>query len=171
VFLAVVFVGIVVLGVVSLASSSTPVSPGSGCVQNDYGTQCVALVVRGQQVTGLAAQLTWLTDVFDQHAWTFETTTYACDPRGKTKHECAPTHTVYGSLQPRTPHGTSDLVCTTAGDAPPPGSCRGTFNVPMPTTFAGARWLCEELAVRVQGAWVSNGAGIPEGTRGCRRVS
>jgi len=165
-----ILAGIVVLGFVSLATAS-PVGPGTGCAQNLYGTQCVVLSVHAKQVTGLGAQLTWVPDELNGRTWTFVTTAYACDPRGHTRLECAPRRTVYGSVQPPTPHRTADQDCTIAGDAVPYGDCHGAFNVALPVTFAGARWLCEEWAVRVGAKWGTNGSGIPQGTRACRSIS
>jgi len=31
-------------------------------------------------------------------------------------------------------------------------------------------WICVEVAVRVNGKWVDNGAGLPQGNRACRQV-
>jgi hypothetical protein len=169
VVLAGLLVLVVVLGVVTLASR--PAAPAS-CVRNgDYGTQCESLAGNRLKVTGLEARLTWAPDVFDQHEWTFATTIYRCDPRGRTKAECAPAQTAYGSLHARTPHGTAEVVCSRAGE--PIGgksTCTATLGVALPQTFPDARWVCTEFAVRVNGKWLDNGAALSNGLRACLHV-
>lgn len=169
VVLAVLLMLVVVLGVLAVASRRTA---GDTCARSgDYGTQCETLAHKGLTVTGLEARLTTAPDLFDQHEWTFATTTYRCDPRGHTKTECAPTQTTYGSLHARTPHGTTEVVCSRAGE--PIGdksTCTATLGVTLPQTFSDARWVCTEFAVRVNGKWVDNGAGLPNGLRACSQV-
>jgi hypothetical protein len=168
VVLAVILTGVVVLGIVTMASGA----PAAGtCVTSDtYGTQCETLTGAGLTVTGIEAHLSWAPDVFDQHRWTFETTIYRCDPRGRTKQECAPATTAYGSLHGLRPHGTADQVCTRVGAQIGGSACTGTLNVTLPRTFPEARWVCTEYAVPVHGKWVDNGAGLAHGLRACSHV-
>jgi hypothetical protein len=168
VVLAGLLVLVIVLGVVSL--TSRPAAPDSCTPTNEYGTQCQTLAADGLTLTGLEAQITTFPDVFDQHEWTFASTVYRCDPRGRTKAECAPEKTTYGSVHPRTPNGTTDVVCSSAGVARVRSACRGTLGVALPQTFPGARWVCTEFAIRVNGKWVDNGAGLPNGKRACTKV-
>ena len=168
VVLAVILAGVIVLAVVTITSGA---SAAGTCVRSDtYGTQCQTVTGAGLTVRGIEARLTWAPDVFDQHRWTFETTTYRCDPRGRTKQECAPVTTAYGSLHGLTPHSTADQVCTRAGEQIGASACTGTLNVAFPHTFSGARWVCTEFAVPVDGKWVDNGAGLAHGLRACSHV-
>src|SRR5664279_5940646 len=118
----------------------------------------------------LEAQFTTFPDFFTQHGWTFETTTYRCDPRGRTKSECAPEQPTYGTLHHQEPHDTAGTKCTVDG-APVGGTtCTGSLLFALPHTFPAARWLCVEVAVRVNGQLLDDGAGIPTGNRACRHV-
>ena len=163
--LAVLLTGVVVLGAVTM-TSATPAA--SSCVPGEgYGTQCETLTGHGLTVSGIEARLTADADFFD-HPWTFETTIYRCDPRGRTKQECPPTESVRGSIHRPTPNGAPEM-CTRVGDQVG-GGCTGTLNVALPRTFSDARWVCTEFAVRVNGEWVENGAGLAAGDRACRHV-
>jgi hypothetical protein len=168
VVLAGLLVLVIVLGVVSL--TSRPAAPDSCTPTGDYGTQCETVTADGLTLTGLEAQLTWFPDVFDQHEWAFATTVYRCDPRGHTKAECRPEKTIYGTAHPRTPHGTTEVVCSRAGAQTGGRACRGSLGVALPQTFPSARWVCTEFAVRVNGKWVDNGAGLSNGLRACSKV-
>lgn len=167
VFLAFAVIALFLVGVVAIASAT---DSQDACMQSpDYGHQCVVVSGHGLTVTGLEAKFTDAPDFLDQVAWTFETTTYRCDPRGRTKSECPPEQTVYGPVHRKNPHGTAGTVCAGEG-VRTLGGCSGNLNFAVPRTFAGSRWLCVEIAVRVNGKWVDNGAGIPQGDRACRLV-
>ena len=109
-------------------TSATPAA--ASCVPGEgYGTQCETLTGHGLTVSGIEARLTADADFFD-HPWTFETTIYRCDPRGRTKQECPPTESVRGSIHRPTPNGVPEM-CTRVGDQVG-GGCTGTLNVAFP---------------------------------------
>src|SRR6476620_4492444 len=102
--LAIALVAIVVIGVVTL--SSAPTSAASCAQSSDYGKQCVTVSGNGLNVTGIEAQFTAVPDFLGQLAWTFETTTYQCDPRNQPKSECPPEHSTYGTVHRANPGNT-----------------------------------------------------------------
>ncbi|MGO9874368.1 MAG: hypothetical protein ACLPVY_11265 [Acidimicrobiia bacterium] len=63
-----------------------------------------------------------------------------------------------------------DTLCSYAAGHVGGGDCSGSLLFSVPRTFSRARWLCVEIAVRVNGKWVDNGAGFPQGLRACRQV-
>ena len=149
---------------------SAPAAP-EACVRSpDYGTQCETVSGNGLTVTDVAAHFTTFPDFFTQNSWTFETTTYQCDPRGRPKRECPPEQRAYGTLHRKNAHSTAGTVCTSAATRAGGNTCSGSLRFPVPRTFSGARWICVEVAVRVNGKWVDNGAGIPQGDRACKHV-
>jgi hypothetical protein len=167
--LALALVGVVALG--AILAFSDPAKPlQQSCIRSTtYGTQCVTLSGKGLTVLTIGAQFSTTPDFYTHLRWTFETTTYRCDPRGKPKSRCAPEATIYGTLHRPNPANTAETACSTAGATPVRG-CTGNLRFAVPHPFADARWLCEEVAVQVQGKWVDNGAGLPAGDRACRRV-
>jgi hypothetical protein len=167
VVLAVILTGVVVLGLVSMAGAP---AAGACAPSGDYGTQCETLTGTGLTVRGIEARLTWAPDVFGQHRWTFETTTYRCDPRGRTKQECAPDTTEHGSVHGPAPRSAADTVCTRGGANARASTCTGTLGIALPHTFRAPVWVCTEFAVLVGRTWVDNGAGLPNGNRACRHV-
>lgn len=134
----------------------------------DYGKQCETIAGNALTVTGIEARFIgngFLTD----KTWTFETTTYRCDPRGRSKAACPPEQHVYGSLHRGDPRPGLP-ACTSEGTGISKKGCSGSLNFPLPRTFAGTRWVCSEVAVRVGHKWVDNGAGLASGARACNRV-
>ena len=166
--LAVATVGIVSLGVVMVVT--TPASPQTCARSPDYGTQCVTLSGNGLTVTDIGAQFTTFADFFTQLGWTFETTTYRCDPRGRSKRECPPEQRTYGTPHPKNAPNTAGTVCSHAAARASGTNCSGSLLFSVPHTFSGPRWICVEIAVRVKGRWVDNGAGLRGGDRACRQV-
>jgi hypothetical protein len=166
--LAIGLVAAVVIGVVSVSSAPTS---ATSCVQSpDYGKQCETISGNGLTVTNIEAQFTAFPDFLGQLAWTFETTTYQCDPRGRPKSECPPEERMYGTLHRPNPHTTAETVCSAEGAGIGGNRCSGSLRFPLPQAFTSMRWICVEVAVRVNGKWVDNGAGIPQGNRACRQV-
>jgi len=165
--LAVAIVGVVSLTVVMVAVA--PASPQPCARSSVYGTQCEMLFGRGLTVTDVNARFTTLPDFFNQLVWTFETTTYRCDPRRRSKSGCPPEQRTYGTLHRGNARGTADTACSDAA-ARVGDNCSGSLRFAVPRTFSGARWLCVEIAVRVNGKWVDNAAGLPHGLRACKQV-
>ena len=168
--LALALVGVVALG--AIIAFSDPASPQKqSCVRSTiYGTQCVTVSGTGLTVLTIGAQFSTTPDFYTHLRWTFETTTYRCDPRRRPKSRCAPDATVYGSLHRPNPANTAATVCSTSALSSAGNGCSGSLRFPIPHAFAQASWLCVEVAVQVQGKWVDNGAGLPAGDRACRRV-
>jgi hypothetical protein len=166
--LVVVVVAIAVVAVLVL--SAVPTSAKSCARSPDYGTQCETISGNGLTVVSVEAQFTTVADFLAQHTWTFETTTYQCDPRGRTKAECPPEQRAYGTPHLPNPHNTAETVCTSERAPVVGDNCSGSLRFSLPHTFSGTRWICVEVAVRVNGKWVDNGAGLPHGDRGCRQV-
>lgn len=166
--LAVATAGILSLSVVIVVT--TPTSPQSCARSPDYGTQCETVSGKGLTVTDIRAQFTTFADFFTQLGWTFETTTYRCDPRGRSKRECPPEERTYGTLHRKNARNTADTVCSDAAARASGNNCSGSLLFSVPHTFSGPRWLCVEIAVRVNGRWVDNGAGLRAGDRACRQV-
>jgi hypothetical protein len=129
--------------------------------------QCETISGNVLTVTNIEAQFTTVPDFLAQHAWTFETTTYQCDPRDRPKSECPPEHSTYGTLHRPNPHTTAETVCTAEGAGIGDNRCSGSLRFPLPLAFTSMRWICVEIAVRVNGKWVDNGAGPPDGNRAC----
>lgn len=167
-FLSIVLVGLIALGVVMV--TNVPVSSESCVLSSTYGKQCVTISGSGLTVTTIQGQFTTFPDFFTQHAWTFATTTYQCDPRGRTKSACPPDQRTYGTIHAKDPRNTSGTACTLEGAHIGGTSCTGSLQFPLPHTFQAAHWLCVEVAVRVDGKLVDDGAGIPAGNRACRHV-
>jgi len=166
--LAVAAIGIVSLGVVIVVGA--PASTRTCARSPDYGTQCETLSGRGLTVTGIKAQFTTAPDFFTQLVSTFEATTYRCDPRGRSKTECPPEQRTYGTLHRKNVRNTADTICSDAAAHAGGNRCSGSLLFSVPRTFSGARWLCVEIAVRLNGRWVDNAAGLPQGDRACRHV-
>lgn len=168
VILAALLAGTLGLAVVVLVSA--PTSSQACVTSTDYGKQCETIARDGLRLTGIEADFTFVPDFLDQHVWTFETTIYKCDPRGNSKHDCAPAKRAYGSRHPRSPNNTAANACTREGTVVAGNGCSGTLNFKLPRTFKGSHWVCVEIAVRVKGAWVDNGSGDSNGHRACQHV-
>jgi hypothetical protein len=166
--LVVVLVAIAVVAVLVL--SAAPTSAKSCARSPDYGTQCETISGNGLTVVSIQAQFTTVANFLDQHTWTFETTTYQCDPRGRPKAECPPEQRAYGTPHPPNARNTAETVCTSEGPNVVGANCSGSLRFSVPRTFSGMRWICVEVAVQVNGKWVDNGAGLPHGDRACRQV-
>lgn len=154
--LGVVLVGGVIVAVVVLATATGSTST---CSQSPtYGKQCLDLSGTGLSVAGIEAHFAQAPDFFTQTTWTFETTTYRCDPRGRSKTECPTAARTYGSLHHGGNPNLVGTVCSRAG-APIAGpvSCSGSLNFVVPHPFSQPTWLCVEIAFRVNGRWVDNG--------------
>ena len=136
---------------------------------SDYGTQCETIAGNGLTVTGIEARFIG-NDFFTDKSWTFENTSYRCDPRGRSKAACPPEQHVYGSLHRGNPREPRIAPCTSEGTGIDKKGCSGSLNFPLPRTFAGTRWVCSEVAVWVEHKWVDNGAGLVSGARACNRV-
>ena len=153
--LALGLVVVVVLGVVALSTVS---AAAKSCTRSSgYGTQCETIHGDGLTIADVRATFTTAPDFFTQHTWTFETTTYRCDPRRHPKSECAPEDRTYGPVHRPDPGNTD-------------GTVEGSALATAPRHLPGPRWVCVEVAVRVNGEWVDNGAGLPSGDRACRSV-
>ena len=166
--LAVVLVVITVVAVLVL--SAAPTSAKSCSRSPDYGTQCVTISGNGLTVVSVEAQFTTVPDFLAQHTWTFETTTYRCDPRGRTKAECPPEQRAYGTPHQSNSRNPAETVCTSEGPHVVGDNCSGSLRFSVPRTFSSTRWICVEVAVQVNGKWLENGAGLPNGDRACRNV-
>jgi hypothetical protein len=166
--LVAVLVAIAVVAVLVL--SAAPTSAKSCARSPDYGTQCETISGEGLTVVSVEAQFTTVFDLLAQHTWTFETTTYRCDPRGRTKAECPPEQRAYGTPHTSNPRNPAETVCTSEGPPVAGDNCSGSLHFSVPRTFSDTRWICVEVAVQVNGKWVDNGAGLAHGNRACRNV-
>jgi hypothetical protein len=110
----------------------------STCSQSPtYGKQCLDLSRTRLSVAGIEAHFAQAPDFFTQTTWTFETTTYRCDPRGRSKTNRPTSSRTYGSLHHGGNPNLVGTVCTRAG-APiaRPVSCSRSLNFVVPHTFA-----------------------------------
>jgi hypothetical protein len=169
---------VVLLIIAGLGANAIVHPPTHDCVHSSvYGTQCQHISGNGLTVAAVETQFSFIPDFFHGLTWTFETTTYSCDPRGRTKTECAPEQTQYGTARHGNPTNADFACIREPGPLDVPSGqtrstpCFGNLNFTLPATFTQAGWLCTEIAVRVHGTtWVDNGPAESAGHRSCSRV-
>lgn len=157
------------------------------CAQNsDYGSVCQKIFGSGLRVTDIGAVYTEANNYLSGKKWRFETTRYACDPRGRSKSTCPPDQTHYGPTRSGSP-AANGQTCVSAGISSTftiviqqcqsfgvqlVYASNGDLGYGVPFTIGAARWYCDEIQVynATTLKWVDNGAGTPHGIRACNQV-
>ena len=173
------------MAVIGVAGPQTAhATSGTDCLADvTYGTTCSQIQGTGLQVDDVIGYYVPPTRAFlSNHTWSFELTTYNCNPAGLTKSQCPPKGTHYSTAHTGNPplQGSSCLMfgstgfsyqncvnyglgeaVATHGDWP-------TYSVPH--TYSQNTWMCIEIAVKVNGTWVDNGPAHSKGFRSCHEV-
>ncbi len=149
---------------------------GLACVTSKYsGKMCNKVLGNGLLVDDVVALFTLPTaDYLTRTTWDFELTTYACDPRGKTKKQCAPDATHRGPARSGNPPESScPAAVKRPCSVPVVGAAYafvGELGVTVPWKLGANRWLCVEISRHEDGRWVDNAPENPRGDRACNRV-
>ena len=153
---------------------------GKSCVgDRTHGKTCGAVFGKRLDVGDVVLTFHSPSPTYLAGDWAAEMTEYACDPRGKTKQQCAPDVIRYGVEHHGNPpkNGTT---CKKANDKPEVcedtfvGSAyatRGDFSgYSVLRTYPKSLWICLELATRTNGVWRDNGDAGTKGLRSCQHV-
>ena len=174
------WIGLLV-GAICIASVVGPADPawatsGTACTSSKgAGRMCIKIMGTGLTVNDIQALFT-LPDpeYLVRTTWDFELTTYACDPRGKTKKQCAPDATHRGPARSGNPPESScPAAVKRPCSVPVIGAAYafvGDLGVTVPWKLGANRWLCVEISRREDGRWVDNAPENPRGDRACNRV-
>ena len=169
----------VVVGFVNSAGPST----NKACAKSsDSGSICNTIFGTGLTSDDVIALFTLPERGYLTHTtWDFETTTYRCDPRGRTKSQCAPDATYRGSSRSGNP---PETPCPAAVSNAQQAAARRACSVPVvaggyashgelgfavPWTLRANHWVCVEVSRLVSGKWTDNGSG-DRGVRACNEV-
>jgi hypothetical protein len=173
------------LTVALIPASAALASSGLKCANsNQYGSSCIDITGKGLKLQDIQGYFTPPNNDYLSHrSWAIELTSYGCDPRGKTKSQCAPRARWFTRLRHGNPpqqgsncavlepNGVGFQQCVNYGEAYADAAFRDwrTF-YKLPHRFTYDHWFCTEEAVRVHRRWHSNGAPGTPGVRGCAEV-
>jgi hypothetical protein len=160
-------------------------SSGPKCNESDqYGASCIDLTGDGRQLKDVQAYFVPPNrDYLTHRKWKFKLTSYTCDPRGHTLAECPINRKWFTKARKGNPPkngsqcatlglgGSSLQNCVDIGLANANASLGDWPSFyRLPHSFHKDVWFCSEVAVRVHGHWVTNGAPGTPGNRGCAEV-
>ena len=164
--------------IMSVVGSAAPAwaTSGQACATTKYsGEMCNKILGDGLTVDDVVALFTLPTaDYLTGKTWDFELTTYTCDPRGKTKQQCAPDTTRRGPARSGNPPESScPAAVKQPCSVPVVGSAyafMGELGVKVPWKLGANHWLCVEISWLEHHRWVDNAPEKPQGDRACNRV-
>ena len=164
--------------IISVIGPAAPAwaTSGQACASSkNSGKMCNKILGHGLTVTDVVALFTLpRADYLTRTTWDFELTTYLCDPRGKTKQQCAPDATHRGpSRSGNPPESSCPAAVKPPCSVPVVGSAYAfmrELGVTVPWKLGTNRWLCVEISRLEHGRWVDNAPENPRGDRACNRV-